>query len=88
MSEKILEFDAVLLQNGTMDASYVVVPVDIKKEFGKGRLLVIATFDDVEYRGQVVRMGSPDYIIGVTKAIRKQLNKTFGDTVHVTIKER
>ena len=54
----------------------------------KGRLLVNATFDGVPYRGQVVKMGTPCYIIGVTKQIRKQINKTFGDTVEVTLKER
>ena len=40
-----LEFDAVILQNEDMDAAYVEVPFDIKEIFGKGRLLVHATFD-------------------------------------------
>ena len=42
---RILEFDAVILQNESMDATYVEVPFDIKALFGKGRLLVHATFD-------------------------------------------
>ncbi len=83
-----LEFEAVILQNGDMDAAYVEVPYDIKELFGKGRLQVNATFDGIPYRGQVVKMGTPCYIIGVTKAIRKQINKSFGNTVWVTIKER
>ena len=29
---RILEFDAVILQNGSMDAAYVEVPYDIKAE--------------------------------------------------------
>ena len=33
-----LEFQAVILQNGDMDAAYVEVPYDIKELFGKGRL--------------------------------------------------
>ena len=45
---RILEFDAVILQNGSMDAAYVEVPYDIKALFGKGRLLVHATFDDMK----------------------------------------
>lgn len=49
-----LEFDAVIQQNGNMDAGYVIVPVDIKKEYGKGRLLVHAMFDGIPYDGQVV----------------------------------
>ena len=83
-----LEFDAVILQNEDMDAAYVEVPFDIKALFGKGRLLVHATFDGVPYDGQIVKMGTPCYIIGVRKDIRKQIGKSFGDTVHVTFCER
>ncbi|MBQ0064184.1 MAG: DUF1905 domain-containing protein [Firmicutes bacterium] len=83
-----LKFNAIIMQNEDMDAAYVEVPYDIKKMFGKGRLLVNATFDKVPYKGQVVKMGTPGYIIGVTKQIRKQIQKSFGDCVEVTIKER
>ncbi len=83
-----LKFDAVILQNADMDAAYVEVPFDIREIFGKGRLLVYATFDGIPYRGQVVRMGTPGYIIGVTKQIRKTIGKSFGDTVAVMLKER
>lgn len=84
----MLKFEAVVLRNEDMDAAFVEVPFDIKELFGKGRLLVNATFDGVPYRGQVVKMGTPCYIIGVTKAIRKQICKSFGDTVEVTLVER
>ena len=87
MSE-LLEFDAIILQNENMDATYVEVPFDIKAMFGKGRLLVHATFDGVPYSGQIVRMGTPCFIIGLRKDIRKQIGKTFGDTVHVTFCQR
>ena len=86
--EKVYEFDAVILQNEDMDAAYVEVPFDIKALFGKGRLLVHATFDGVPYEGQIVRMGTPCHIIGVRKDIRKAIGKTFGDAVHVTFTER
>jgi len=82
------EFDAVLLRSGDMDAAYVVVPVDIRAVYGKGRLAVRATFDGQPYDGQVVRMGTPDYLIGVRKDIRRRIGKTFGDTVAVTIRPR
>ena len=85
---RILEFDAVILQNEDMDAAYVEVPFDIKALFGKGRLLVHATFDGVPYDGQIVKMGAPCYIIGVRKDIRKKIGKGFGDVVHVTFCER
>ena len=86
--EKTYEFDAVILQNENMDAAYVEVPFDIKSLFGKGRLSVHATFDGVPCDGQIVKMGTPCYIIGVRKDIRKQIGKTFGDKVKVTFRER
>lgn len=85
-------FTATILQNGDMDAAYVVVPIDIRKEYGKGRLKVDATFDGEPYSGSVVNMGVKDadgnvcYIIGITKAIRQKIGKTFGDSVSVEIK--
>ena len=83
-----LEFTSVILQNGDMNAAYIEVPYDIKELYGKGRLLVHATFDGEPYDGQVVKMGTPYYIIGITKAIRKKINKSFGDEIKVTIRER
>ena len=83
-----LKFCAKILQNENMDAAYVEVPYDIKELFGKGRLLVNATFDGIPYSGQVVKMGTPCYIIGVTKQIRKQIGKSFGDMVEVVLHER
>lgn len=83
-----LKFKAPLIQNGNMDAAYVEVPYDIKEIFGKGRLLVHATFDGCPYSGQVVKMGTESYIIGVTKKIRKEINKTFGQEIDVTLVER
>lgn len=74
-----------------MDAAYIVVPIDIRKEYGKGRLKVDATFDGEPYSGSVVNMGVKDadgnvcYIIGITKAIRQKIGKTFGDSVEVVI---
>ena len=67
------------------------VPIDIKKEYGKGRLKVQATFDGEPYSGSVVNMGvknddgSVCYIIGIPQAIRKKIDKTFGDKVEVVL---
>ena len=82
------EFDAIIIQNEDMDAAYVEVPFDIKALFGKGRLAVHATFDGVPYDDQIVKMGTPCFIIGVRKDIRKQMGKSFGDMVHVTFYQR
>ena len=87
-NDALYEFDANILQNEDMDAAYVEVPFDIKALFGKGRLAVHATFDGVPYDGQIVKMGTPCFIIGVRKDIRKQIGKSFGDSVHVTFCER
>ncbi len=84
-------FTTTILQNGDMDAAFVRVPIDIKKEYGKGRLKVQATFDGEPYSGSVVNMGvknadgSVCYIIGIPQAIRKKIGKTFGDRVEVVI---
>lgn len=78
----------MLLQSGDMDAAYVIVPVDIRAVYGKGRLAVHATFDGEPYDGQVVRMGTPEYIIGVRKDIRQRIGKSFGESVEVTISPR
>lgn len=85
-------FNARIERSGDMDAAFVVVPVDIRKEYGKGRLKVEATFDGVPYSGSVVNMGVKDatgnicYIIGITKAIRQRIGKNFGDTFDVTLR--
>ena len=70
----------------------MVVPVDIRAVYGVGRLKVEATFDGVPYSGSVVNMGVRDadgnicYVIGVTKAIRQRIGKSFGDTVEMTLR--
>ena len=87
------EFDAVLreLPDG---GAYVAFPGDIRRIFGRGRVKVNATFDGVPYQGSIVNMGlkHPDgsvcYILGVLKAIRKQLGKGDGDVLHVLVEER
>jgi len=67
---------------------------DVRKEFGKGRVKVHATFDGEPYDGSIVNMGikntdgSVCYIIGLRKDIREKIGKQPGDTVKVTIKER
>lgn len=73
---------------------FVEFPFDIKKEFGKGRVKVTATFDKEPYEGSIVNMGvknedgSVCYIIGIRKDIRAKIGKNPGDPVYVTIQER
>ena len=94
MNDTVYRFDAVIQKNPDMDAAYVIFPYDICEVFGKGRVKVHATFDGAPYDGSIVNMGVKDadgkvcYVIGMTKAIRKKIGKTFGDPVAVTICER
>lgn len=88
------EYDAALHELKDSGGAYVVFPWDLRKETGKGRLKVHATFDGIPYDGSIVNMGlkHPDgsvcYILGVVKAIRAALGKGEGDTIHVIITER
>ena len=94
MDDKTYEFDAIIQKVPDQDGAYIAVPFDIKTKFGKGRLPVHATFDDVPYDGSVVNMGvkNPDgsicYIIGIRKDIRAKISKQAGESVRVTINER
>ena len=88
---KHYEYDAVLREMADNGGAYVVFPWDIRREFGRGRMKVRAFFDGIPYNGCIVNMGvkNPDgsvcYIIGVLKAIRTELKKHDGDTIHVVI---
>lgn len=81
------KFQAVIKQHEGKNASYIEVPLDIEKEFGAKRVKVKALFDNEEYRGSIVKMGLPCYMIGITKEIRTKLGKTFGDIVEVVIEK-
>ena len=38
--DEIKEFDAVIIQNGTMDAGYIEIPFDCEAVYGKKRIPV------------------------------------------------
>ena len=88
MNERTYEFIAEIKKAPDMDAAYVECPFDVRKEFNKGRVKVLATFDGYPYEGSLVRMGSENHLIGLRKDIRAAINKQPGDKVKVTIKER
>jgi len=88
MNNKVYEFEAVIKKVPDMDGAYIEIPFDVKAEFGKGRVPVIATFDGEVYEGSLVRMKTPCHIIGIRKDIRAKIGKQPGDTIKVTIRER
>ncbi len=94
VGQKRYEYDGAIREVPDHGGAYVVFPWDIREEFGKGRVKVHAEFDGIPYDGSIVNMGVKDedgnvcYVIGLLKSIRKQLNKSGGDRVHVVIWER
>ena len=85
---EIFSFEAVIVKNPDMDAAYVCVPDSVKAALGGGRVAVHATFDGEPYAGQVVKMGTPGYIIGIRKDLRAKIGKQAGETVTVTLRRR
>ena len=91
---KIYEYESLLYDAEGSGGAYVIFPYDVRKEFGKGRVKVHATFDEEPYDGSIVNMGvknddgSVCYIIGVRKDIRARIGKQPGDKVSVTVRER
>ena len=94
MNEKIYEFESLIYSAGDTGGAYVLFPYDIRKEFGRGRVKVHATFDGEPYDGSIVNMGvihadgSICYIIGIRKDIRAKIGKQPGERVAVTIESR
>lgn len=91
---KRYEYDAVLHELPDNGGAYISFPWDIREEFGRGRVRVHALFGGIPYDGSIVNMGlknkdgSVCYVIGVLKAIRRQLGIHDGSTIHVVIEER
>ena len=80
-------FKAEIKKLEDKDGAYIEIPFDVEKTYGSKRVKVKATFDGVDYRGSIVKMGAPCYIIGITKAIRKTIGKEPGDIIDVTIEK-
>lgn len=89
MKTQEIQFTAIIKQNGAMNAAFVEFPFSTEKLFGKkGQVRIKATFDNaVEYRGSLAKMKSDCHILGLTQDIRKQLGKTFGDEISVSLIE-
>lgn len=81
------KFEAIIQQVENKDATFIEIPFDVEKEFGAKRVKIKDKFDNVDYRGSIVRMGMPCFMIGLTKEIRKKIGKGIGDTVSVEIEK-
>jgi len=89
MNPQMIKFSAIIQQNGEMNAAFVEFPFSTEELFNKkGQVKIKAIFDDnVEYRGSLAKMKSDCHILGLTQEIRKQLGKTFGDEISVSLTE-
>ena len=54
MNGRIYEYESLLYETGETGGAYVIFPYDIRKEFGRGRVKVHATFDGEPYDGSVI----------------------------------
>jgi hypothetical protein len=88
MNNKIYEFEAEIKKVPDIDGAYIEIPFDVKTEFEKGRVKVLATFDNENHEGSIVKMGLTCHIIGIKKETRRIINKQAGDKIKVTIQER
>lgn len=88
MNDTVYQFEAEIKKVPDINGVYIEFPYDVRKEFGKGRVKVLATFDGIPYEGSLVRMKTDCYIIGIRKDIRERISKQPGDRVLVTIRER
>ena len=75
---------------GVIEASdrggaFVPVPFDVEEAFGSKKPPIRALIDGIEYRGSLVRMGTPYHILIVRKDIRKKISKEPGDAVEVEV---
>ena len=84
---KEYQFEAIIKASEIgSGGAYIEFPFDVENEFGvKGRVKAVCFFQDAEYRGSLVRMGTQYHIIGITKDIRKKIGKDIGDKVQVRL---
>lgn len=80
-------FKAKLIKVADMNATYVNIPFDVEKTYGKkGQVKVKANIEGIEYRGSIAKMQKDaPHILVITQAIRKQINKSAGDEVKISL---
>jgi bifunctional DNA-binding transcriptional regulator/antitoxin component of YhaV-PrlF toxin-antitoxin module len=74
------------IQEGRGGGAFVYFPYEVEKEFGtKGQVPIKADFEGEDYRGSLAKYGSPQHMLGVSKAIREKLGKRPGDMLEVEL---
>ncbi|MBQ3520660.1 MAG: DUF1905 domain-containing protein [Firmicutes bacterium] len=94
MNPNKYKFEAMLWRLPGSFASYVIFPGDIKKIFGKSIVYVHATIDGepldccIRSRGHKHFKDRPAYTISLRREMLDRIDKTYGETVTVTVRER
>ncbi len=80
-----ISFSAIIEANDS-GGDWVAIPFDVEAHFGSKRPRIKAQIEGVaDYRGTLVRMGTPHHILVILKSIREQLGKQQGDVIHITL---
>lgn len=85
-----LKFTAKIVATEKMDAAFVTVPFDIKKEWNRvGHIKIKAWFDGLLYRGLIAKMRKNDstYFLILVQKVRKEIGKQPGDLVEVVLEQ-
>jgi hypothetical protein len=73
---------------GKTGGSYIEFSYSVQEIFGHSRRIkVVFHFDDFEYRGSLVKMGTECHIIGIKKEIMRIIEKKAEDTIKVRLYE-
>lgn len=89
MKQDRISFEATIKQHGNMNAGFVEFPFNTLELFGKkGQVKVKVLFDEkVPYRGSLSKMKAEHHFLLLTQEVRFALEKSFGDSVSVTLWE-
>ncbi|MGI6033050.1 MAG: DUF1905 domain-containing protein [Coriobacteriales bacterium] len=90
---KNYEFQATIRKVSDKDGAYVVVPFDLPRTFGAGRMKAHARFDGEPYDGSIVATHLDDaqsksYILGIRKDIRARIGKQPGERLRLPSRAR
>lgn len=87
--EDWIKFSGIIKKKEGWEAAFVDFPFSVEELFNKkGQVKVMVLFDDkVSYRGSLAKMKSTCHILGLTKEVRLQLGKSYGDEISVKLKQ-
>lgn len=80
-------FQAEIKKVEDKNATYIEIPFNVEEVFGAKRVKVKAKFNDVYYRGSIVKMGLDCHMLGITKEIREKMGKDVGDIITVEVEK-